>query len=63
MDKSKADDIEITPEMIEAGAAELHCFSEEDFYHTDKRDMAKWVFKAMLVERTKSSRGDHKRHQ
>lgn len=39
------DEIEITPEMIEAGAAEVACYSPEE---TTAAEVAAEVFRAML---------------
>ncbi len=41
-------EIEVTPEMIEAGVDELLSQSKEDLACTDPSDVVRWIFKAMI---------------
>ena len=45
-------DIEITPEMIEAGAAEVLAM---DWWVADAEDLAEWVYEAMSRARSRKS--------
>ncbi|GLS35975.1 hypothetical protein GCM10010869_15640 [Mesorhizobium tianshanense] len=43
----KIEEIQITPEMIEAGASELSRWVSPEDYRADPRDLAIWVYSVM----------------
>lgn len=46
-DEKKTPEIEITPEMVEAGLVELGSWVSPEDYRVDPSDLVKWVYSTM----------------